>query len=169
MPKAQAQEGAGASASNFYGPPRARDNRYDQPQPFESPRDRPLGSSGPLTETRARPVAVAELPPKEPKRPNLSRFKGRDNVPNTHELLFLALLVYSNAPDLAELQQWASDVRRREPSYAQRGAAALPVEFQKGKSGKLPAVFGPIIAAYETPWKGPTLDQIGKAMQLWGS
>ena len=74
-------------------------------------------------------------------------FDKNDKVPNDHEKLFLALLVVSCATDVSKLKAWAADVVRREPSYLQRGSAALPVEFTKGK---VPVLFGPLVAAYET-------------------
>ena len=109
------------------------------------------------------PFAEVELQAKEAKRAGVSWFDKDSKLPNDHEMLFLAFLLVTRSTNDAKLKQWALDVVRREPSFNQRGTAALPEEFTKGK---VPAAFDPLVTAYGTAWKGPELDAIGKAMAL---
>ena len=73
---------------------------------------------------------VAKLEPKEAKRAAVAWFNKADKVPNSHEMLFLALLVVRCATDVSKLKLWAADIVRREASFQQRGSAALPLEFR---------------------------------------
>ena len=115
-------------------------------------------------------VCAAEPKLKEPKAQTKEWFDPKESHANTHELLFFALLLLSDAVGcVSELEAWATKVRKEKAAAESLREHWKPSEawpLKKGP-GQVSTLFDRMERAYTNVNDSERLDNIGSVMQQW--
>ena len=144
--------------------------RYDHPIAVPARAIRDLVRSGPLLTFDHCTLAAPAIRAQEDRAPSFDWFVVGLGMPNTTEILFMALLLVDNATNKADLAKWASEVLLEERRASELGSGWLPpagVVGWKGARGVLAPLWRPMQAAYQAEWGERLLATLGQAIQAF--
>lgn len=106
-----------------------------------------------------------KITPSEPRNESIEWFDFKEDVPNSKEIRFFALLVISKRPSVAHMNEWVCSVLRYEAYFESRGKAGLPPDWLPSMKVQVPPIYEYLYHAYAgVEWDTPMLQRIANAM-----